>query len=97
VGIQLLKANALHARLAQVQGKARLEIVPCENGAWTLTVKIAETLYILACADAPKARTYPTMLGAVRRALHSFSDVASIWVEPGNRIAGCALTLEGVT
>lgn len=36
------------------------------------------------------------MLGAVRRALHSFSDVANIWIEPGNRIASCALTPERV-
>lgn len=97
MALQLVKANALHMRLTQEQGKARLELVPCVNGSWAVTAKVAENRYILACADSNRVRTYPTMLGALRRALHSFSGVASIWIEPLVRIDSCAATLMCVT
>lgn len=96
MALQLIKANALHLRLTQSKGRARLEVVPCTNGSWAVTSNVAYIRYILACSESDRVRTYPTMLGALRRALHSFSDVANIWVEPSNPINCCAVTPDSV-
>jgi len=89
---KLVSANELQSLVKREPGNAQVEIVPAPDGHWAVTAKVAGFRYILACADSDRIRTYPTLLGGVRRALRSFATRSGIWICPDVVIEGCTVT-----